>query len=61
MIQSQSQPVWRRSRRCTSGNCVEVARLDDRVLVRNSADPEVVVTFSRAEWDAFLAGADEFR
>jgi hypothetical protein len=61
MIQSQQQPVWRRSSRCTTGDCVEVAKLDDRVLVRNSADPDVVVTFTHREWAAFLDGADDFR
>ncbi|MFG1605516.1 DUF397 domain-containing protein [Actinoplanes sp. NPDC049265] len=61
MIESRQHPVWRRSRRCTGGNCVEVAKLDGHVLVRNSAEPEVVVTFSHAEWAAFLAGVDEFR
>ncbi|MEV6631371.1 DUF397 domain-containing protein [Actinoplanes sp. NPDC051470] len=61
MIQSQQQPIWRRSSRCQGGDCVEVAKLDHHVLVRNSADPEVVVTFTHAEWAAFLDGAREFR
>lgn len=61
MIQSQQQLIWQRSSQCPSGNCVEVAKADDRILVRNSADPEIVVTFTHDEWTAFLNGADEFR
>ncbi|NUR73357.1 MAG: DUF397 domain-containing protein [Hamadaea sp.] len=51
---------WRRSRRCDSGTCVEVAVLDDEVLVRDSKDPHgPVLRYSRAEWQAFLAGVRE--
>ena len=30
--------VWRRSSFCASGECVEVARLDDMVVMRDSKD-----------------------
>src|SRR5690242_375741 len=40
-----------------SGNCVEVALLGETVLVRNSRHPGgVVLSFTLAEWGAFLAG-----
>lgn len=40
-----------------ANDCVEVARLDDgRVLVRNSVDPGVRLSFDAAEWNAFLDG-----
>ena len=54
---------WRKSSRCASGTCVEVAKGDDGVFVRDSKNPEVVLTFSLQEWDAFLDGAaqGEFR
>jgi len=61
MIQPQQQPIWHRSTKCTGGNCVEIAKVDDHVLVRNSADPEVVVTFTHDEWDAFIDKSHEFR
>ena len=38
------------------GGCVEVARMDDTVLVRDSKDRDgPVLVFSPREWDAFLA------
>ncbi|MFI6076555.1 DUF397 domain-containing protein [Actinoplanes sp. NPDC051343] len=48
---------WRRSRRCASGECVEVMHGGDgRVLVRSSVRPETVLHLTAAEWSAFLAG-----
>jgi hypothetical protein len=45
------------------GNCLEVAPvLAGGVAVRHSKNPDgAVLTFSDAEWNAFLDGADEFR
>jgi len=55
---------WRRSGRCNGeSTCVEIAFVDDRVLVRNSQAPDgPTATFSRAEWAVFVAGFknDEF-
>lgn len=52
---------WRISTRSASGggNCVEVGALaDGRIAVRHSKAPEAaVIIYTRAEWDAFLAGA----
>jgi hypothetical protein len=36
---------------------VEFATLADGVAVRNSRQPELVLTFTRAEWREFLNGA----
>jgi hypothetical protein len=37
--------------------CVEVAETADRVLVRDSKDPEgAELVFTRGEWDAFVKG-----
>jgi hypothetical protein len=54
---------WRKSTECASGTCVEVAKGDKEVFVRDSKNPDVVLTFSPQEWDAFLdaAGKGEFR
>jgi hypothetical protein len=54
---------WRKGSECASGTCVEVAKGDDGVFVRDSKNPDVVLTFSPQEWDTFLdaAGKGEFR
>jgi hypothetical protein len=56
---------WRISSRSTNngGNCVEAGPLADgsgRVAVRHSHHPDAaVIVYTRAEWDAFLAGAKD--
>jgi Domain of unknown function (DUF397) len=48
---------WHRSTRCGDNACVEVAVLDEEVLVRDSKAPDgPVLAFSRAQWQAFLLG-----
>jgi hypothetical protein len=65
IVSTSPNPVWRRSRhgRCESGVCIEVARVGEAVLVRDSKDPAgPVLTFTINEWTAFVAGvrADDF-
>lgn len=56
---------WRTSTRSTNngGQCVEAGPLSDgsgRVAVRHSHHPEgSLIVYTRAEWDAFLAGAKD--
>lgn len=48
---------WRKSTRSGLSDCVEVAFLDGHVAVRDSKDlPGPVLTFTVAEWRAFLDG-----
>ncbi len=47
---------WRRSSRCNGGQCVEVARLGDEVMVRDSADPDRIITVSAGNWQQFVSG-----
>jgi hypothetical protein len=48
---------WVRSSYChTSSCCVEVARDEGRVLVRQSDNPDTVGSFTEDEWRVFLAG-----
>ncbi|GIF15155.1 hypothetical protein Ate01nite_51870 [Actinoplanes teichomyceticus] len=57
-------PAWRKSSRCGTSTCVEVAKVDDNYLIRDSKNPEAAaLTFTKAEWDAFIEGvtAGEFR
>jgi hypothetical protein len=54
---------WRKSSRCGSSTCVEVAKVGEDYLVRDSKNPQSApLTFTPAEWDAFVKGvkADEF-
>jgi hypothetical protein len=55
---------WRKSSRCGSATCVEVAKVDGRFLVRDSKNPDgAVLSFTEEEWAAFVegVGAGEFR
>ena len=56
--------VWRKSSLSTGSECVEVAFIAESVALRHSKDPSgPVLTFTQAEWDAFLGGVrlDEFK
>jgi hypothetical protein len=51
---------WRKSTRSTLNNCVEVAFLGSHVAVRDFKDRRgPVLTFTVAEWRAFLDGIRE--
>lgn len=55
--------AFTKSSRCEGGSCVEVGHHGDDVLVRDGKDPDgPVLKFTRAEWEAFVAGvqAGEF-
>ncbi|MGH3734827.1 MAG: DUF397 domain-containing protein [Micromonosporaceae bacterium] len=57
-----SKPVvWKKSARSAGeGACVEVAVLADRVLVRDSKDPQgAMLTFTPDEWRAFVGGVHD--
>ena len=51
---------WTKSSRSTASgnNCVEVRPYtNNRVAVRNSKMPDILVLFTPAEWKAFIEGA----
>ncbi|GAA2890219.1 hypothetical protein Acy02nite_63810 [Actinoplanes cyaneus] len=63
-MENMNAPAWRKSSRCGTSTCVEVAKIDDTYLVRDSKNPEAAaLSFTKAEWDAFVEGvsAGEFR
>ena len=50
-----AQGQWRRSTRCSTGACVEVAEGSDAVLVRDSKKPEGgSLRISHVAWTAFI-------
>lgn len=49
---------WMKSSFSNAIECVEVGKDDERVLVRDSKDPDGArLSFTPSEWSAFLAGA----
>jgi hypothetical protein len=52
---------WTKSRHSNAeGNCVEVARVDGGIALRNSRDPDgPALVYTPAEVAAFLAGAKD--
>jgi hypothetical protein len=55
----QSDITWHKSMASGASDCVEVAVVDDSVLVRNFRDPlGSVLSFTRQEWVAFLEGVN---
>jgi len=60
MNDAGSATAWQRSHRCDTGHCVEIARADEHVMMRDSIDPAgPVLTFSTEGWLAFTAGIRE--
>ncbi|WP_161952742.1 DUF397 domain-containing protein [Actinoplanes sp. TFC3] len=47
---------WQRSRHCSDVGCAEVAVSDEAVHLRSSQEPDRVLTFTPAEWEAFKRG-----
>jgi hypothetical protein len=63
-VNSIDSPNWRKSSRCSGGQCVEVAKVGDEYLIRDSKRPDVQpLTFTQSEWSAFVQGVNggEFR
>lgn len=58
MSETASTPTWRRSSRCDSSACVEVANLGgDIVAIRDSKDPNgPILRLTQGEWSAFVKG-----
>jgi hypothetical protein len=53
---------WRKSSRCETGHCVEVAWRGGAVAIRNSTAPDQRILVDAEAWRAFVAGlrAGEF-
>jgi hypothetical protein len=49
-------PVWHHYD-CDSSACIEVAKLGEEFLIRDSKDPDGhTLKFSRDEWESFIRG-----
>jgi hypothetical protein len=46
---------WAKSRRCDTYACVEVALNDDGAAMRNTVDPETMLSFGVTAWQDFIA------
>jgi hypothetical protein len=55
------EAFWQTSTASNKQNCVEVRAADDRILIRDTKDNGAgpVLSFTGAEWDAFLEGAKD--
>jgi hypothetical protein len=54
----QSELKWIKASKSTDiSACVELAPDGDRILLRDSKNPEVRLSYTRAEIDAFIDGA----
>lgn len=54
---SQTGPAmgaWRKSIRCESQQCVEVALVNGRMAIRNSTDPDRYVMVEAEAWRDFM-------
>ena len=59
----ENAPQWQKSSYCGNAACVEVAKTEDAILVRDSKDPLAApLAFTEDEWVAFVKGvkAGEF-
>jgi hypothetical protein len=56
-----SGAVWRKSTRSDSNSqCVQWAKVDGIIAVRDSKDPDgPVLTFTQGEWEAFVGGVKD--
>jgi hypothetical protein len=55
---AQGPSAWRKSSKCANTECVEIAREQDMILLRDSKAPEAPpFRYTRDEFRAFLEGA----
>jgi hypothetical protein len=43
---------WQKPIFCANGECAEVGEKDDKILMRSTVDPDVVVSYTAAEFHA---------
>jgi hypothetical protein len=50
------QPAWRKASFCQGGECVEVARQNGMIILRDSGEPRGHVRYTAEEWRIFVRG-----
>lgn len=54
-LEQQGSLLWKKSSASGVGNCVEVAKAQEMMFVRDSKNPEgSILAFSTAEWNAVM-------
>jgi Domain of unknown function (DUF397) len=54
---STTQPHWRTASLCTGGECIEVAQVDDLIMLRDSLQPRGdILHWTVQEWRSFIVG-----
>jgi hypothetical protein len=56
LTDSRGTHAWRKSSRCDTSACVEIATADDAVLMRNSTIAHDVLSLPVDAWRSFVAG-----
>jgi hypothetical protein len=56
LTDSRGTHTWRKSTRCDTSACVEIATAGDAVLMRNSTIAHDVLSLSVDAWRSFVAG-----
>lgn len=46
--------IWHTGSRCDGGSCIEVAGLHGLVMLRDSTEPDTVLSVGGKEWRGFL-------
>jgi Domain of unknown function (DUF397) len=55
--QERQKLVWRKAKLSSNnGQCVEVASVAGKIILRDSKDPDPMLVYTPAEWTAFLNG-----
>jgi hypothetical protein len=55
---AKDSSIWRKSSKCANSECVEIAREQDMILLRDSKSPETPpFRYTTEEFRAFIHGA----
>ena len=49
-------PIWKKSKRCEAGHCVEIRLVDGMIEMRNPTSPNTSITITPNNWEEFTKG-----